>query len=432
MTFSNTVYADNASGSTNMSLNTSSVVLGNQVTMTITLKCDDGVGGALITLGYDSAYLTLAQENLNGKATLSGRRIVVEPTYDTTVSFSLVFTSVKIGNTSLSVNISDFISMDAEYVGSYSQNISKNLEIKAKSTDSTPTNPSTPIVNLSNDASLFSLKVKGMVFEEIFSSSKYDYTIYCDEKIDKLDIEAVCNSSKASYTIENNSLSEGWNEVKVVCTAENKTKKEYIIRVYIEETPKVYFDKLGAVVNLDKVDCPEGFEKVTEIIENNELTIFTHGNLNLIYLVNENGSKDFYVFDKESNKILCKYEPFEINGHNYLKVDFNYDDFKELNNDFNVSKYKINDDIILNCWGYKAENMTDYRLFYLMNDEGECELYSYEITGKTLQKYTLPINETNPTTSEVNLKDIILYSVTAASLICFVTSIILVGSVKNL
>lgn len=48
---------ENVNGSTSASISSSSVVLGNQIKLTLTLKCDEGVGGGEIKVYYTSSYI---------------------------------------------------------------------------------------------------------------------------------------------------------------------------------------------------------------------------------------------------------------------------------------------------------------------------------------------------------------------------------------
>ncbi len=426
---------ETVSGSVSASLNTSSVVLGNQVTLYVTLKCDSGVGGARVLISFDSSYLSISSYD-SPNATFNGTNLfLVEPTNNSSITIKVVFTSIKIGNTSISVNTSQFIDYeDGNYIGSYNESIGNSLEIKAKTNNNTGGGSSSggssggsSTTTLSSDASLYSLKLKNGNFEESFTSDKFSYTVYADDKIESLDIEAVCSSSKASYTIKNNELKEGWNEVVIVCTAEDKSTKEYTIKVYVEETPTIFYqeNKLGVVKNLDKVSDIDGFERKEEVIENNNLVLFEHNDLTLIYLVDEYDNKDFYVFDKVNDQVICKYRPIEIDGKKYISVDFDYEDFSQLETELKKSKYRFDSDTTLNCWSYKASNMSDYRIFYLMDEDGHTSLYSYETSEKTMQKYTLPINEETIDNSSL-IKETVYLCCGIAGLVCLLLSTVMV------
>ncbi|MDO4378737.1 MAG: cadherin-like beta sandwich domain-containing protein [Erysipelotrichia bacterium] len=416
--------ASTANGSVSTSVSSSSVVLGNQIVLNINLSCDTGVGGAKLIISYDSSYLTLSNYDLHGKGTFSNNVILVEPSESTSINYTLTFTAIKIGNTGITVNTSQFIDYtDGSYISNYADSITKSVEVIAK-TNNNPGTTTVPAVTLSSDATLYSLKISNINLEEAFESDKYTYTAYTEDKITQLDIQAVCSSSKATYTVEGNSLNEGWNEVTIVCTAEDGKVKEYKINVYVEETPSVFYqdNKYGVVKNLDKISPPEDFIKKEEVIENNNLIIFEHGNLNLIYLVDENNRKDFYVLDKTNNRIICKYQPIVLDNKKYVIIDFSYDNFKQLEENFEPSKYRFEESIILNCWKYKAENMSNYRLFYLMDENGESNLYSYETTERTMQKYTDPLN-IEKTDNSQQIKEMIYIGCGVAGVFCLIISL---------
>ncbi len=429
----NTKALETVRGSASSYLSSSSIVLGNQVTLYVTLKCDSGVGGGKVLISYDTTYLNLSSYD-ETYATFNGTNLfLVEPSKNTSITMKLVFTAIKIGNTTVSVNTSQFIDYDGYYIGDYAESINNSLEIKAKTNNNTSggsdggSSGGSTTTTLSSDASLYSLKIKNLNLEESFASDRYDYIGYSINKITQLEIEVTCNSSKASYVINNNELKEGWNEVSIVCTAEDGKSKQYNIKVYIEETPTIYYqdNKLGVVKNLDKVSDIDGFERKQEVIANKELVLFEHNNLSLIYLIDEYNNKDFYVYDKEKDQVICKYKPIEIDGKNYISIDFNYDDFKQLENELKRSKYRFDSDTTLNCWSYKATNMSDYRIFYLMDENGEINLYSYETSEKTIQKYTLPINEEIISDND-QIKETVYLCFGIAGVICLVLSTVMV------
>ena len=198
---------ENVNGSTSASISSSSVVLGNQIKLTLTLKCDEGVGGGGIKVYYTSSYIKFDSIQTNSfHFSNNGNyiKLIVEPSEEKSVSVDIYFSAIKIGSSKIDVNISGFIGYNSyTEVSSYTHNFSFPFEIINKTTPTVPTTPTTPSVSLSSDATLYSLSINGLKFEEAFSSSKYEYTVYSNELIDKLDISAVCCSSKATYKIEN-------------------------------------------------------------------------------------------------------------------------------------------------------------------------------------------------------------------------------------
>ncbi|MDI9540671.1 MAG: hypothetical protein QM204_04255 [Bacillota bacterium] len=376
-----------ATGSVTASLSYNSVVLSNKVTLTIKLSCDTGVGGGIIVFSYDKQYLEYLSCNLNGRGHIEGNRILVEPSQDKKVTFTITFSTKKIGSTKIGVNTSQFIDYNGEYISNYSENITRTLQIKAKTT-----NNSTTTTPLSSDASLASLQIENIDFEQPFSSDIYEYVAYAPINTETIKVLAKASSSKATINKINENVTEGWNEISIVCVAQDKTKKTYIIRLYVEEKPKIiYEDKnLGVVINLDKVSDPEGFERKEIVINENQLTIFNRANLNLIYLADNENNKAFYLYNMENDVVGNKFEPLEIDGKQYLINEVDYTEYNELEKYYKPIKVNI-DGKQFDGWMSLAENMHNYRLVYLKDLEGNDALYSYEMSEKTLQKFTLPL-----------------------------------------
>jgi len=239
---------------------------------------------------------------------------------------------------------------------------------------------------------LGSLSIEGLKFEEEFNSSRTEYTVYAPNGTEKVNIKATAASSKATLSSIATDVVEGWNEISFTCTAEDGSKQAYKIRIYVEEKPDIYFNdnKYGVVKNLDKVKAPEGFEEEKITIEDKEATIFTSKGINLIYLADEENNKDFYIYEKETNSILCLYKPVEFDGKKYIALDFNYDDFSYLDEQY-MHSYTYIDNVRYETWTSRANNMNEFRLLYLLDEEGNKILYSYDLKEKTMQRFILPV-----------------------------------------
>ncbi|MGI6607725.1 MAG: cadherin-like beta sandwich domain-containing protein [Erysipelotrichaceae bacterium] len=375
-----------ATGSVTASLSSSSVVLSNRVTFSIKLSCKDGIGGALIYLSYDKKYLEY--KGLSGNANISGNTILVEPTENKTVTLKITFLTKKIGSTNISILTSDFI--DYKYgkdIESYNENISKTLQIKAKTTNNTGT--TTP---LSSDASLASLQIENIDFEQPFSSDVYEYTAYAPINTETISVLAKASSSKATVNDINKNVTEGWNEIDVVCVAQDKTTVTYKIRLYVEEAPKIVYPErnLGVVINLDKVTNPEGFERKEIVVNEKQITVFFRENLHLIYLADSENNKNFYLYDIENDVVGSRFEPLVIDGRQYLINEVDYSKYQDLEKYYKPIKVYIEGKKI-DGWISLADNMSNYRLVFLKDLEGNDALYSFEMSEKTLQKFTLPL-----------------------------------------
>ncbi len=379
-----------ATGNVTASLSSNSVVLSNRVTLTIKLSCEGGVGGVKMILTYDKKYLDYYSDNFgdNVKINHTNGIIVVDPTESKTVTLKITFTTKKIGSTNIGINTLEFGNFETvELVGGYNANITRTLQIKAKTTNNETT--TTP---LSSDASLASLAIENISFEQPFSSDVYEYTAYAPMNTETINVLAKSSSSKATIKDINEKVKEGWNEIQVICVAQDKTTQTYKIKLYVEEKPKIVYEdtNLGVVVNLDKVIDPEGFERKEIVVKENKITIFNKVNLNLIYLADSENNKDFYLYDIENDVIGIRFEPLEIDGKQYLINEVDYTKYTELEKYYKPIKVNI-DGKQFDGWMSLAENMNSYRLVYLKDLEGNDAMYSYEMSEKTLQKFTLPL-----------------------------------------
>ncbi|HPW53948.1 MAG TPA: hypothetical protein PK631_06195, partial [Erysipelotrichaceae bacterium] len=80
----------------------------------------------------------------------------------------------------------------------------------------------------------------------------------------------------------------------------------------------------------------------------------------------------------------------EIDGKQYLINEIDYTEFTEMEKFYKPIKVIINGKQF-DGWMSLANNMNNYRLVYLKDLEGNDGIYSYEMSEKTLQKFTLPL-----------------------------------------
>lgn len=412
-----------ATGKVTASLSSESVVLSNTVKLTIKFSCEDGVGGVKMIISYDKKYLGYSKHNFTGADAVTINQdngiMIVDGNENTSITVTIFFSTKKIGLTNIGINTIEFVGNNSlQYVGGYSERIVKTLQIKAKTTNNETT------TSLSSDASLVSLQIENIEFEQPFESDVFEYTAYAPLNTETIKVLAKASSSKATINKITETVKEGWNEIEVVCVAQDKTTKTYKIKLYVEEKPKiVYEDKnLGVVVNLDKVNAPEGFERKEILVKENEIVVFYKGKLNLIYLVDSENNKNFYLYDAENDVVGNKFEPLEIDGKQYLINAIDYTKYTELEKFYKPIKVNI-EGKQFDGWISLAENMNNYRLVYLKDLEGNDAIYSYEMSEKTLQKFTLPAY---PTVEEkMGVKEILYLTAAIVGTISFIAAIAL-------
>ena len=234
-----------------------------------------------------------------------------------------------------------------------------------------------------------------------FSSGTTTYKVDLTSETESLTISAKAKDSKAKVSgTGKKELKIGENNFTVTVTAEDGSKKTYTISVYVTEKPtqfvKLGDQNLGILNDLSKTDVPKGFEKSTIKIDNKDVTALQNKDmgLTLLYLQNEDDSTGFYIYDVDNNKVLSKYQTVAVNGKTYVLMDA--PDNLEAIQDLKTATIKIGD-VELSGWKFEDEALSHYTLVYLMNEAGETQLYTYEDTEGTLQKYT-PVEEENDNT----------------------------------
>ena len=280
-----------------------------------------------------------------------------------------------------------------------SSNSSSSSSSSSSSNESTTTQE--PEVKKSSEKNLSSLSVSEGTLSPKFSAGTTTYKVDLTSETESLTISAKAKDSKASVSgTGEKELKIGENNFTVTVKAEDGSKKTYTISVYVTEKPtqfvKLGDQNLGILNDLSKTDVPKGFEKSTIKIDNKDVTALQNKDmgLTLLYLQNEDDSTGFYIYDVDNNKVLSKYQTVAVNGKTYVLMDA--PDNLEAIQDLKTVTIKIGD-VELNGWKFEDEALSHYTLVYLMNEAGETQLYTYEDTEGTLQKYT-PVEEKNDNT----------------------------------
>lgn len=315
--------------------------------------------------------------------------------------------TIKLIDTGIGITVDDepisFSSSLTVKVVAKTNNTSSNSSSSSSSSSSINESTTTqePEVKKSSEKNLSSLSVSEGTLSPKFSSGTTSYKVDLTSETESLTISAKAKDSKAKVSgTGKKELKIGENNFTVTVTAEDGSKKTYTISVYVTEKPtqfvKLGDQNLGILNDLSKTDVPKGFEKSTIKIDNKDVTALQNKDmgLTLLYLQNEDDSTGFYIYDVDNNKVLSKYQTVAVNGKTYVLMDA--PDNLEAIQDLKTATIKIGD-VELSGWKFEDEALSHYTLVYLMNEAGETQLYTYEDTEGTLQKYT-PVEEKNDNT----------------------------------
>ena len=311
------------------------------------------------------------------------------------------------GTVTVSVTASDVSANDGETVISGTHSVSVTINAPASGGNTTNSNNSNSgsttnntdtttqqteekkeETKKSNVNTLASLTVSAGELSPAFDGNNTNYEVNVDAKVTSITIDAKATDAKASVSgTGEHALQVGANTLQVVCKAENGSTKTYTITVNVDETPQVYLklnkQKLGVVRNVKDLGIPESFEATTIKIDGNEVTAYHSNNMNktILYLVNEKGEKNFYLYD-EKEGVTSIFIPVTVLGRNVYIIDVKKDDVKVDHTKFN--KIQIDNNTFE---GWTFTNDKNYSLIMVMNQKGEKVIYQYEATENTLQLY---------------------------------------------
>ena len=389
-----TVYA--ASGKITFSDPSASV--GNQVSVNMKIALSDGtgLGNSDVMLEYDASALEFVSgTNANGGA--GSVRVVgsMESANQTTFSFTLKFKALKAGTTSITVKSQEVYDADSrpvsiEHVG--------NSSIKVNASESA-----------SKDAGLSSLTISPGSLQPAFSEDVTEYTATVSGTVDKITVSAPAKDGKASVSVQGaDNLVIGENQVVCKVTAEDgTTSKTYTIRVTkVEgEAPENTETNGGSESSKEPVNVQEGNWTAADTFdasllpEGFTITDYVYGGktiqagvndkgVTLIYMNDENGNGEFFVYDAESG-VLAPYITVRMAEKMILVLPpEDIPEGTELPENFKPCTIDIREHTV-NGWIYSkdTEDTLEYCVLYGQNADGEKNFYRYDQKEMTLQRY---------------------------------------------
>lgn len=250
------------------------------------------------------------------------------------------------------------------------------------------TNPQTPKYedtrSTNNMLSSISTNIGNLSPE--FNTNTSEYTVQLPKEATSIIINATASDNKARINgVGEIKVEPGDNVIVITVIAENGAERKYTINAYVDETPQVYLKykekNIGVVRNLKGVNILEGFNEAQHTIDNNTIKIFNNGKFSIIYGINEQNEKNFYIVDTTKNECTSKIIPIIINNQTFYLVDI-----ENEKQGFEKTTVTINN---IETIGYKVkEGFESYFLLSVMNNQGEMIDYLYETKENTLQLYS--------------------------------------------
>ena len=365
-----TVFA--ASGKINVS-GTSTVVVGNNVTVTVTLSSSTLIGSWEMSLNYDKNYLQLrsATSESNGIRMAASTATGVK-----SKSYTFTFKTLKKGSTSVSV-------------GGYLAYAYADLSEISLSSNSKKINIITQAeleASYSKNNNLASLGVEGFTLTPEFNENTLEYSVIVPEDTKNVNITGTVQDKKASITgVGVQQVNQGNNKFLVTVKAENGSEKTYTINVDVKDENPIEVtvgDKKYTVVKI-KENLPIASLYNEYSIKINEFDIPAYKNdytgLVLVGLKNAEGNISLFIYDDENNsyKEYNELKSSQITIYP-LKPEENVEGYKKGNvkiQDIDVEGFYLNED-------------SDFFVIYGVNVEtGDKGFYMYDKKMQTLIKY---------------------------------------------
>ena len=306
-----------ASGSIRVT-GTSSAVVGNRVTVTVTLSSSTGIGSWQMALNYDKSYLQLVSSTAEaGGTTMANSADSLDGVRSK--SYTFVFKTLKTGNTRVSVSSYLAYAFDESEISLTSS--SKSIRIMTQEELE---------ASYSKDNNLKDLTVTvGEETYEIspeFDRDTLEYTVTVPTGTTLVNVSATRNDSTASVDGDGEiEVTEGLNTVPIVVTAQNGDEKTYTLIINVEDQNPIHVTIDGNNYTVVKSDtlltAPTTFTATTVAIDGFDIPAFVNDAIGytLVGLKDDAGNISLYRYQ---NGEYSLYNELTSKSYTLVPVDF--------------------------------------------------------------------------------------------------------------
>ena len=269
----------------------SSATLGNTVTVTVRGNASDSVMWDL-SIGYDSSKL----QYIGGNAIH-----YISDGFSSSATLTYKFKTIALGSAYVKVANTEVATATGESASSNSGSCNINV-----------VNPA-PVKPKNSDNNLKSLSVEGATLSPEFNKDTLEYSVTLTSDTTKVKVNAEKNDSKASVSgtgeIE---VKEGDNKLEIVVTAENGSRKTYVINATVQEKApiivKVNKEEYSIIRKKDVLTVPDGYEEIKVTINDEEIPAYKNEitGYTLVGLKSQDNKNAWYVYD-ENKLTYTKY-----------------------------------------------------------------------------------------------------------------------------
>lgn len=362
-----------ASGSINIA-SSSTVVVGNKVTVTVTISSGTKMGSWQMSLNYDKSYLQLTNSTAR-----DGGTFMIDYAEDPGVlkkTYTFTFKTLKSGTTKLSVDgYRAYVSSDLSAL-SLSANTKQIRIITQAELEA----------SYSKNNNLSALEVEGFTLTPEFKTDVLEYSVVVPENTKEVNIKATVQDKRASVNgIGTQAVNPGANKFFVVVRAQSGAEKTYVINVEVKDENPINVAVNGKNYTVVKIkeNLPAAslYTETTININGFEIPAYKNDNTNLVLvgLKDEEGNISLYIYNKDKNE----YQEYNEIGVNKITI-------YPLTSNEEIKGYK-KDTITINgvkVDGYYYTKDSDYVIIYGINVEtGDKGFYMYDKKMQSLIKY---------------------------------------------
>lgn len=362
-----------ASGSINIA-SSSTVVVGNKVTVTVTISSGTKMGSWQMSLNYDKSYLQLTNSTAR-----DGGTFMIDYAEDPGVlkkTYTFTFKTLKSGTTKLSVDgYRAYVSSDLSAL-SLSANTKQIRIITQAELEA----------SYSKNNNLSALEVEGFTLTPEFKTDVLEYSVVVPENTKEVNIKATVQDKRASVNgIGTQAVNPGANKFSVVVRAQSGAEKTYVINIEVKDENPINVTVNGKNYTVVKIkeNLPAAslYTETTININGFEIPAYKNDNTNLVLvgLKDEEGNISLFIYNKDKNE----YQEYNEIGVNKITI-------YPLTSNEEIKGYK-KDTITINgvkVDGYYYTKDSDYVIIYGINVEtGDKGFYMYDKKMQSLIKY---------------------------------------------
>lgn len=362
-----------ASGSINIA-SSSTVVVGNKVTVTVTISSGTKMGSWQMSLNYDKSYLQLTNSTAR-----DGGTFMIDYAEDPGVlkkNYTFTFKTLKSGTTKLSVDgYRAYVSSDLSAL-SLSANTKQIRIITQAELEA----------SYSKNNNLSALEVEGFTLTPEFKTDILEYSVVVPENTKEVNIKATVQDKRASVNgIGTQAVNPGANKFSVVVRAQSGAEKTYVINIEVKDENPINVTVNGKNYTVVKIkeNLPAAslYTETTININDFEIPAYKNDNTNLVLvgLKDEEGNISLFIYNKDKNE----YQEYNEIGVNKITI-------YPLTSNEEIKGYK-KDTITINgvkVDGYYYTKDSDYVIIYGINVEtGDKGFYMYDKKMQSLIKY---------------------------------------------